>query len=271
MRVEKKVITPKEASKILAEQNPYNYREVNWATVDIYANDMKSGNWKENGETVKFDINGNLIDGQHRFWAIVKSGVPILCIIVYDLDPSVADTIDIGRKRSIEQYLKWADKAYTKGATGIVQQVMTFDKKNKNLGQSSANLKVSHMQVVDEYVANKSDYNDAAELAKRWNKETKSIIKQKEAGAIYFYLTKRCGVDDGLVRKFFDSLCNLRINDKNIFATTLNNLGNKDFCKRSGVTRVDEYVKCWNSFIKGCTLNRREYGDWFIIPDKQVA
>lgn len=269
MRVETKVITPVEASKILSEQNPYNYRKVNYATVDIYAKDMENGNWKNNGETIKFDFNGNLIDGQHRLCAIAKCNVPIVCVIVYNLDPKVADTIDIGRKRSIEQYLKWADNAYTKGATAIVQQVMTFEKRNKNLGQSSANLKVSHMQIVDEYVENKTDYNNAADLAKRWSKETKSIIKQKEAGSIYYYLTKRCGVDSNLVCKFFDNLCNTRINEKGIFATTITNLSNKEYCKRSGVTRIDEYIKCWNAFVNGCFSNRKNYSEWFLIPEKK--
>lgn len=70
------------------------------ATVKLYARQMAAGTWPINGETIKFDEAGNLIDGQHRLWAIVESGVTIECFVVRGVATGAFDTIDVGKKRS---------------------------------------------------------------------------------------------------------------------------------------------------------------------------
>lgn len=258
-----RVITPEDADVILEESKDYNYRTPNYATVDIYANDMLNGNWKENGESIKFDKLGKLIDGQHRIMAVKKSGVAQTFVIVLGIDAKVADSIDIGRKRSIEQYLKWQDKGFRKGATSIVQQVMVFDKGNKNVGQSYIDARTGQMDIMDEYMRDKEGYNSAADYGKTVNNQTKTL-KAKEVGAIYYYLTNRMGTDKELVKKFFFNLYSTRRNENSIYATTMKHLEDKNYCKRSGVTRINEYILCWNAMLNGCTCNRVNYSDWFM-------
>jgi hypothetical protein len=227
---------------------------------------MLDGNWKENGETVKLDSNGNIIDGQHRLQAIVDSGVTIELILVEGLNPSVADTIDIGRKRSIEQYLKWADLGYRAGATSIVQQVLTMMKHNKQDGHSAADAGISQMMIMDEYVSNKDGYNKTALYAAQINKESDKILKPKEVGAIYYYLTEKLGVDRNYVETFFHRLCSTSHNEKSFYKKTMKNLGDNDYIKRSGVTRMNELIECWNAMVHGCSTNRVHYSDWFEKP-----
>jgi hypothetical protein len=266
MKVTIKKISPKEAEMLLFEHNPYNYRKINFSTVKIYAKDMKDGNWKENGETIKFDFNGNLIDGQHRLQAIVESGITIELIIVEGLDPNVADTIDIGRKRTIEQYLKWADKAYTAGATSIVQQVLSFDKQNKQDGHSAADAGISQMSIMDEYVNDKNGYNEAAAYGKKVNSESQKVLKPKEVGGMYYYLHRRLGVDKEYIQMFFHRLCSASYNEKSFYKKTMKNLGDKEYIRRSGVTRTNELIECWNAMVHGCSTNRVHYSDWFEKP-----
>jgi hypothetical protein len=66
----------------------------------MYASYMESGEWLENGDTIRFDWNGMLLDGQHRLEAIVKSGIPQMCLVVRNLDPKVFDSIDQGIRRT---------------------------------------------------------------------------------------------------------------------------------------------------------------------------
>lgn len=66
---------------------------------------MSEGKWDANGETIKFDQNGNLIDGQHRVYAAWKSGVPLKTVVVYGLEPESQNTIDVGAKRNISDVL----------------------------------------------------------------------------------------------------------------------------------------------------------------------
>jgi len=77
-----------------------NNRKVSENIVRDYVQEMLAGNWKTNGESIKFDRKGNLIDGQHRLTAIVKSRVTVDCVIVTGLDPEAFDTVDIGKGRS---------------------------------------------------------------------------------------------------------------------------------------------------------------------------
>lgn len=66
-----------------------------------YAAAMEAGQWDNNGESIKFDWNGYLVDGQHRLAAVILSGTSHLMLVVKGLDPSVFDTIDVGAPRVV--------------------------------------------------------------------------------------------------------------------------------------------------------------------------
>lgn len=55
---------------------------------------MKRGRWKENGQTIKIGINGDVLDGQHRLWAIIYSKCVVWLIIVYGVKNDAFSTID---------------------------------------------------------------------------------------------------------------------------------------------------------------------------------
>ena len=95
-------ITPEMASEML-ERNKNNYRKISYETVRRYSEIMKRGGWRMNSESIKLDRNGNVIDGQHRLAAIVKSGMTIKTAVVYNLDADTADVLDRGRPRTLAQ------------------------------------------------------------------------------------------------------------------------------------------------------------------------
>jgi hypothetical protein len=69
------------------------------------ADDMSSGRWEKNGETIIFDEDGNLIDGQHRLNAIVVSGTEQEMLVVRGVEGSSIHTIDQGASRGIHDAL----------------------------------------------------------------------------------------------------------------------------------------------------------------------
>jgi hypothetical protein len=69
--------------------------------VEQYAQAMTDGVWKLNGDTIRFNGNGDLIDGQHRLNACIRSGIPFESYIVHGLEHEAFDTIDRGKPRSI--------------------------------------------------------------------------------------------------------------------------------------------------------------------------
>lgn len=94
--VEISVVTVAMARAMLKLEHPDN-RKPSSSRVKAYASDMKAGRWHRNGETIKFDRSGRLIDGGHRLRAIVSSGTEIELTIVTNAESM---GIDRGRARS---------------------------------------------------------------------------------------------------------------------------------------------------------------------------
>lgn len=98
MKIKTLLVTPKIAEKMLTSNN--HNRPVYQTTVDCYARDMRLGLWKQNNQGIGFDVNGTLIDGQHRLRAIIQSGVSIEMVIVTELPVESQMTVDVGKLRS---------------------------------------------------------------------------------------------------------------------------------------------------------------------------
>ena len=90
----------------------YRNRNLNLLTVKRYANDMRQGHWMVTNQGIGFDVAGNLLDGRHRLWAVVRSGVPVDMLTFRGLEArkngggmviNPQDAIDNGRVRSIGQ------------------------------------------------------------------------------------------------------------------------------------------------------------------------
>lgn len=98
-------IGPELAIKLLEADKLIRNRKLVQSHVDALARDMKNDRWQPNGDAIRFSRDGDLMDGQHRLWAVVESGVPIDFLVVDGLDPEVMATIDTGRKRTFGDVL----------------------------------------------------------------------------------------------------------------------------------------------------------------------
>lgn len=98
------VVTPQIAREWLESKNTAN-RPANLGKAREYQQDFLTQRWKYNGDTIRFDRNGVLLDGQTRLQACVLAGVPFVTDVIVGLDPDVFDTIDRGRKRSFAHNL----------------------------------------------------------------------------------------------------------------------------------------------------------------------
>lgn len=96
-------ITPEMAEEML-KKNIGN-RKINQANVNRIAADMATGNYRLNGETIKISPNGEILDGQHRLLAAVKSGMTFRTYIVYNVERESIGTIDMGKGRSVADSL----------------------------------------------------------------------------------------------------------------------------------------------------------------------
>lgn len=104
-------ITPQVASEMICANE--GNRKLKESTVKNYASQMARGSWKETGDVIRVSETGNLLDGQHRLHAIVRSGVSFRFNVTTlrftgeqsGTESAVGIPIDIGNKRSTDVIL----------------------------------------------------------------------------------------------------------------------------------------------------------------------
>lgn len=102
-RAETTIITPQIATEFL-KRNTIN-RKLSNATINDYAKDMQCGKWDFNGESIKISIDGILLDGQHRLWAVIVANTNVKMLVVYGV--SEIGNIDVGMKRNSTANMKF--------------------------------------------------------------------------------------------------------------------------------------------------------------------
>ena len=89
-------LTPDDARSML-EFNKTN-RPLNDQHVKRIAAQIRDGKWKFNGDTIKISEDNDVLDGQHRLWAIFEADIPVQTIVVTGIKPDAFATIDTLRK-----------------------------------------------------------------------------------------------------------------------------------------------------------------------------
>jgi hypothetical protein len=114
-------ITP-EIAGLLLRKNVENNRTLMPSVVSKYAQLMKVGQWDANtGDTIKISDDGFVLDGQHRLYAVVKSGVTIYSFVAYGLSKDSFRNIDIGKSRKTADALHFSGIPTSKVVAAAVQ------------------------------------------------------------------------------------------------------------------------------------------------------
>lgn len=120
-------ITPVKAAKYL-ERNRNN-RAVKAGNVRRIQGALTDGVWKLNGETLKFDTDSNLIDGQHRLLAVVQSGLNLQTYVVRGLPPAVAPSLDQLTPRSVSDNLAMSGEKNPHEVAAVTKAVWCHEEK----------------------------------------------------------------------------------------------------------------------------------------------
>jgi hypothetical protein len=178
-KITTEVIGPEEAADILANRNKRN-RAISPKTVNEYARQMAAGEFPFIADPVRFDHDGNLIDGQHRLAAVVGSGQPQQFVIVRNLDPETQKYMDAGRKRTATDQLRIEGMPSPSVAASIGRFVMHWQAGDV----PGFNTKFSTAEVVDFVESNLDRIEAASAHARGLYRATRS--SQAISGASYF-------------------------------------------------------------------------------------
>lgn len=87
-------------AEILLQKNRTN-RRMRQAAVDKYAKLMRAGQWVLNNDAIVVSRTDELLNGQHRLRAVIKSGCSVQMLILWDAEPESFETMDRPLTRSV--------------------------------------------------------------------------------------------------------------------------------------------------------------------------
>ena len=251
-------VTPLIACQWLESKNKKN-RHRNQNHVNALVKNMKEGSWRFNGDTICFDANDVLIDGQHRLAAIIESNIEQDCIIVRGLDPETIKTKDMEIKpRNLSDLLRMDNIAQANKKAAIVTRyiLMSAGKtilnsiskgsstsgNNKNISTMDAKYKTYYQfqNIFDECCLYASCLNDRV-----------NFFTVGEIGGIYAYLYIDLHHSEDEIKGFFDRLF-INQTDKNVINILrdklIRDLGATN--KMTAATKQSLLAKTWNYYIK---------------------
>tara|TARA_R110002012_G_scaffold103399_1_gene243336 strand:- start:17 stop:835 length:819 start_codon:yes stop_codon:yes gene_type:complete len=98
-----------------------NNRKLSRRKVEEYRRDIADGKWEVNGEAISIDLNGKLLNGQHRLTAALEANQPITTVVVRGLSPEVVHTIDTGKKRTYSDWLGMNNVPHASGVAATMK------------------------------------------------------------------------------------------------------------------------------------------------------
>jgi hypothetical protein len=118
-------ITPEQASNYLGDSIG-TQRTIKETLVLRLIHDLKNDNWELNGAAICFGPNGELLDGQHRLIACMRSGIPIRTVVVRGLPPSSFATIDSGIARSLADVLHTLGYIHCTAMSSVLRRLVAY-------------------------------------------------------------------------------------------------------------------------------------------------
>lgn len=248
-------ITPEIAQQLLDNTDMTIQRKANHGQVKFLTREILKGNWALNGDAIRQDVLGNIIDGQHRLKACVRSKTNIETLFVKGLPTESIVTIDMGQKsRNNSDVLEMSRRKKFKYSGSISSSAKFINNFDSKVFSSNSDRKIAtYMSGADylEWIKSHEDiFDSVAESMRIRSNGDKLISSPVFCGLKYIFdrLNKDKSnlffqqLSDGYGLKSTDTLFTLRkklINNR--FKST----------RMTQKTIVLLICRCWNAFIKG--------------------
>ena len=121
-------VTPELAREWLSKNG--KNRRYSQANAMKIAKAISEGQWSLNGETICFDENGRLLDGQHRLNAVIIAGVPVPMSVATGVsDPNAFQTYDsVQKARGADQIAEMKGVENSRRVTAAARVVISWEK-----------------------------------------------------------------------------------------------------------------------------------------------
>lgn len=261
-------MTPERAGRIL-EGNRKN-RKVKPNHAKNLSRQMKDGLWRFDGSAIRVDSDGNLIDGQHRLYAVVDSGETVDMLLITGLDPEVMSTIDTGVSRSFADVLKITDPELTDAAAVAATVRLVYKYKQGARGDdlfatgarvARAKFGLDHQTLLKDFQDNRAEYIYLSKASRSlyWAHSLKGVGAPVLALALYIFE----GIDRDDARDFFSKVRTGADMQLGHPILTLKKFTDRVAAQRDTNPRGDVFlaviIKAWNKYRAGETWTNASY------------
>jgi hypothetical protein len=255
------VLHPKTAAYWLREHNTHN-RGLRHGGVGALAVDIATGGWDVNGDTIRFDTDLVMFDGQHRAEAVVAAGIPVPIILVTGLEPVAQDTTDTGIKRTFADVLRLAGETDVNNIASVTAAVCRWKTGTIRGAGGRNNLSVRVLQKV---LRDNPDIRDAVHVARSLRVH---VAAQNSVSGLASWLFHNIDAADHDF--FFDKLASgadltenspiLRLRKR-----LLSNVGAKAQLPKTEVLAL--FIKAWNHFRDGNEVTQLKFTSGGRAPE----
>jgi hypothetical protein len=211
-----------------------------------YQGAMERGEWRHNGEAIKFTSCGMLNDGQHRLTAIKKSGLSIVTDVRFGLPRETFITLDTGKKRTAGDVLSIEKVKHHTIVAAVAKLYWRYSQPTRMTGFTP-----THAQIKAVIDTNKFILRSGPEAAKfrSYANIPPSVISfvwalaaeydLDKANDFFSQLTLLKGIDDEGPARILRRWCDNRENDKGRWPSKY----------YAAIT-----IKAWNAFVAKKTI-----------------
>lgn len=277
-------ITPQRAADILTYQNARN-RQPRKAVIEAMARDMALGEFDLNGESIKFDTEGNLADGQNRCYAGCMANVPFDTVIVEGISPKGQQTMDAGTKRIVSDDLKIRGEMNTAVLGSLLLRVATWNWAKHEYGYGNYVNRVHYKPSKKEQLALMYDpitgkdtaEADALRAATKRGQALYQIIAVPQS-CWAFTVYKCTEQDEAEAKEFFRRMERgadpIADEPSHLLRETLIQRRNKEQRTSVNYQRTPESVYAaliflaWNAYVEGVKIKRLSFRAGGATPDR---
>lgn len=259
-------VTPKIAEAYLRhnKKNVALRRKV----VDFYAAQMKKKQWKETAEAIQFSENGNLIDGQHRLHAIVKSGVTLRLLVARDVPRDAFHVLNTGRKRTSSDLLTIEGISNPTIKSQTTNFILTFQsgKYYKLANQQSGSSSITNAEIL-KFVKNNPELGEICDYCNKIYYKFRGMSPGSLSGLYWIFSKKSQRQCDDFFEKYSTGLDLTPTSPVFLLREKfIRDMGNK---RKMGIKeKIALFIIAWNAFLtkKPMELLQFKTGQQFPKP-----
>jgi hypothetical protein len=248
-------VTPDLASILLTYFNDAN-RPVSPVNVNNLYKEMINGKWLDNGETITFNEDGDMTNGQHRFMALIKANISVSFTIVSGFGKDSFATIDNGRKRTSSDVLAHDGVSSAKNTAALCKFIFGFKQGRYSAHRNVSARTLGNTSIGDYYNSlNDVELHSSVLFGANYSKKSNGIITPTVLGGMLYLFNE---VDR---EKSYDFLSRLCTGDNLVNGSPILALRNKLIKAKidktyhlTGETLIKNIVYCWEKFINGETV-----------------